>query len=321
MKRYPYWKGAGVRHLVLGLMVLAMTIMTIQPAQAEDLEELLVQVGETYAQGYSSPFIHAFGANQNTGTYQTAHIPWGGLTFGFGVKVMATNLNEDDQTFSVNLENVDLGAYDSAWTGRTGNVVMSGPTIFGDTETDGTITGYYNGLPVFQTDAIPGLVDTKFVPLAAPEAYLGGVFGLKATLRYLPEVDLGDYGKTKFLGYGLQWSPNGVVQGLPVDVMVGFFKQELDVGTLIETSASTVFLGASKSYPVATVYGGFAKDSSDMTVSYTEDGSSTAINFSVDGIQESHVTLGVSLNFLMGLNVEVNKGDLVTYSGGLMFGF
>ena len=310
-----------MRFLAMGLLALAFMTMIVQPAQAEDLEELLVQVGETYATGYSSPFIHAFGANQNSGMYQTAHIPWGGITFGFGVKVMATNLNEDDQNFSVNLENVDLGAYDSAWAGRTGDVVMSGPTIFGDTETDGMVTGYYNGLPVFQNETIPGLVDTKYVPLAAPEAYLGGVFGLKATVRYLPEVDLGDYGKTKFLGYGLQWSPNGIVQGLPVDVMVGFFTQELDVGSLIETNAKTYFIGASKSFPVATVYGGFAKDESDMTVSYTEETSGTAINFSVDGVQESHMTLGLSLNFLMGLNVEVNKGDLVTYSGGLMFGF
>lgn len=310
-----------MRFLTTGLLALAMMIMTLQPAQAEDLEELLVQVGETYATAYSSPFIHAFGANQNVGTYQTAHIPWGGLTFGFGVKMMATNLNDDDQNFSVNIENVDLGAYDAAWSGRTGNVVMSGPTIFGDTETEGSITGYYNGLPVFQTETITGLVDTKNVPLAAPEAYLGGIYGLKATVRYLPEVDLGDYGKTKFMGYGLQWSPNGVVQNLPVDVMVGFFSQELDVGTLIETNAKTYFLGVSKSYPVATVYGGIAKDESDMTVSYTEQDSGTEINFSVDGVQESHVTLGVSLNFLLGLNVEVNKGDLVTYSGGLMFGF
>ncbi|PID79770.1 hypothetical protein CSB20_09115 [bacterium DOLZORAL124_64_63] len=305
----------------MGLLTMALVVLTLQPAQADDLEELLVQVGKSYAQGYSSPFIHAFGANQNAGTYQTARIPWAGLTFGFGLKMMATNVHEDDQTFSLNLENVDLGAYDAAWAGRTGDVVMSGPTIFGDTETDGTITGYYNGLPVFQTNAIAGLVDTKFVPLAAPEAYLGGIFGLKATVRFLPSMDLGDYGKTNFLGYGLQWSPNGIVPELPVDVMIGFFTQGLDVGSLVETNAKSYFLGVSKSFPMATVYGGLAKDKSDMTIKYIKESSDLDVMFSVDGAQKSHMTLGVSLDYLMGLNVEVNKGTLVTYSGGLMFGF
>lgn len=319
MKYRARRKGVRLWGLVLGLLSLVMLWTTVQPAQAEDLEELLVQVGEKYAVGYSSPFIHAFGANQNAGMYQTAHIPWGGITFGFGVKVMATRLSDDDQTFSVNLENVELGDYDPAWAGYTGNVVMSGPTIFGDTDTNGHLTGYYNGLPVFDQETIPGLVDTKFVPLAAPEAYLGGVFGLKATVRYLPEVDLGDYGKTKFLGYGVQWSPNGLIEGLPVDLMVGFFTQELDVGSLIETNAKTYFLGASKKFSVLRVYGGFAKDESDMTVSYTEESTGTAIDFGVDGVQESHLTIGVGLP--IGLNVEMNAGDLVTYSAGLMLGF
>lgn len=307
---------------MMALLTLVLMTVTKAPVMADDdLEDLLVQVGEAYATGYVAPFIHAFGANQNTGLYQTAHIPWGRLTFGFGIKMMATNLSDDDQTFAVNIEDVDLGVYDSGFVGRTGDVIMSGPSIFGDESTPGTITGYMNGLPVFEADVIPGLVDTRYVPLAAPEAYVGGVFGLKATLRYLPEIELGDYGKTNFLGYGMQWSPNGVIEGLPVDVMVGFFTQELDVGELLETNAKSYFLGVSKKYALATVYGGIAKDESDMTVSYTEQSTNTAIEFEVEGIQESHLTLGVSLNVLMGLNLEINKGDMVTYAGGLMFGF
>lgn len=304
--------------MAVGLLSLMASIFIVQPVVAENLEELLVQVGEEYAVSYSSPFLYAFGPNQNSGMYQTAHIPWGGLTFGFGVKVMATHLNEDDQVFSKNIENVDLGDYDSDYDGQTGNIVMNGPTIFGDTETNGTVTGYLHGIPVFQNETIPGLIKSDFVPLATPEAYIGGVFGLKATLRYFPEMDLSDYGKTKYLGYGLQWSPNGLIEGLPVDLMVGFFTQELKVGTLIETSAETYFVGASKQFSLIRVYGGFAKDKSDMKVAYVfeEDGSN--VGFSVDGRQESHFTIGMAISLL---NVEMNAGDLTTYSAGLMLGF
>jgi len=307
--------------MAVGLLSLAMLIFAGQPVLANGLEDLLEQVGEEYAVSYTSPFLYAFGPNQNSGMYQTAKIPWGGLTFGFGVKVMATHLNDEDQSFSKNIEGVNLGDFDPAFEGETGNVVMSGPTIFGDTEIDGKVTGYLHGMEVFSNETIPGLVESNFVPLAAPEAYIGGIFGLKATVRYFPELDMSEYGKTKYLGYGLQWSPNGLMPTLPVDVMVGFFDQELTVGTLLETSARTYFVGASKDFSLLTVYGGYAKDESDMSVSYEYIDGGIDVGFDVEARQDSHFTVGASLMFLLGLNLEMNVGDLVTYSSGLMIGF
>ncbi len=320
MRKIFTFRSTGTAMMAFSLMALA-SILMVQPVMAENLEELIQQVGEEYATSYSSPFLYAFGPNQNSGMYQTAEIPWSGLTFGFGVKVMATHLNKDDQAFSKNIEDVDLGDFDSDYAGETGDVVMSGPTVFGDTETNGTITGYLHGLPVFQQETIPGLVESDFVPLATPEAYIGGLFGLKATIRYFPELDMGDYGKTEYLGYGLQWSPNGLLPALPIDVMVGFFDQSLKVGTLLDTNAKTYFVGASKNFSLLTVYGGFAKDESDMTVAYVFDDDGSDVSFDVDGRQEKHMTLGVALNFLLGLNLEMNTGDLTTYSAGLMLGF
>lgn len=307
--------------LVVGLFTLAMMIFAGQPVFAEDLEELLEQVGENYAVSYTSPFLYAFGPNQNSGMYQTANIPWGGLVFGFGVKAMATHINDEDQVFSKNIENVNLGDYDPAYEGQYGDVIMSGPTIFGDTETDGTVKGYLHGMEVFSQDAIPGLVESSYVPMLAPEAYIGGIFGLKATVRYFPEVEMSDYGKTKYFGYGLQWSPNGLMETLPVDVMVGFFDQELSVGSLLETSATTYFLAASKEFSLLTVYGGYARDESDMAVTYEYLDEGVDISFDVEARQDSHFTVGVGLKFLLGLNLEMNVGDLVTYSSGLMIGF
>jgi hypothetical protein len=301
-----------------GLVVL-MAGAGLAQTDSYDLEELLEQVGEEYAVAYASPFIEAFGPNQNSAMYQSAHIPWGGLQFGVGLKVMASHLSEDDQTFQKNVYLDDLGDIDPSLDGESGTAVFAGPTIFGDTETSGTITLIPDaGGPPVALEGIPGLVDTRFVPLFAPEAYVGGVFGLRGTVRWLPEIDLSDYGKTKYFGYGLQWSPNGLLMNFPIDVMVGFFDQELKVGELIDANAKTYFLAASKALGAITVYGGYAKEEADMTVSYTYVDTGDKISFSADASQESRITLGARFGLL---SAEMAHGKLTTYSAGLMFGF
>jgi hypothetical protein len=303
--------------LVLGLLLVVPAAVLAQ--DNDDLEELLEQVGEDYAKGYVSPFIEAFGPNQNSAMYQSAYIPWGRLTFGVGLKVMATHLNEDDQTFRSVARVDDLGAVDPSLDGEAGTVIFAGPTVFGDPDTYGTVTILPDaGGPPIALEGIPGLVDTRFVPLFAPEASVGGVFGLKATVRYFPEMNLGDYGKTTYLGYGLQWSPAGLLTNFPVDLMIGFFDQKLDVGSLIESNAKTMFIAASKNLGPLTAYGGFHKEESDMTVSYTYLETGENITFSADARQESRITLGARFGFF---NVEMGHGDVTNYSAGAMFGF
>ena len=314
--------GALTAWLVVGALVCGLA----GPAAAEDLEELLTQVGEDYAVAYSSPFLFSYGPNVSGNLYSTAHIPWTGLVFGIGVKAMGTQINESDQVFSKVIENVDLGAYDAALAGQTGDVLLSGPTIFGSTSTNGTVQGFVSGVEVFSAETIPGLVDTRWSPMVTPEAYIGGMAGLKLTVRYLPEIDTGDFGKTKYFGYGLSWNANGVLKNLPVDVMAGFFRQSIDVGDIYESTATSMFVAASKSYTLMTVYGGFALEDSEMDVSYlfehpTDPALNSQVDFTVDGLQDSRFTLGATLDFIAKLNLEVGVGSkMTTYSAGLMFG-
>lgn len=320
--------------LAVALVVCLCLAGGVDTAQATDLQQLIEQVGPVYGEAYSSPFIHAFGPNQNSNLYSTANIPWGGLTFGVGIKVMATNLNEADQTFRTVVRIEDLGDLDPALAGQSGTAIMSGPTIFGDTETPGRVDLYASGIFVGSIEGIPGFWDTRWVPMATPEAYIGGIFGLKASIRYFPSMKLGDIGKSEYLGYGLQWSASGVLEDFPIDLMVGFFTQSLDVENtqglgedkLIDSDASSYFLVISKSWPAMTVYGGFAVESSEMTVSYYfEDPDLPAlaqdVSFSVDGRQEQRFTLGLTLDILLHLNLEAGFGDMTTYSAGLMIGF
>jgi len=318
----------------LAVLVVLAVVGPVPGAQADSLQELIEQVGTDYAEAYTSPFIQAFGPNQNTNLFATANIPFGNLTIGFGVKVMGTYLNESDQTFQKVVDIPDLGDIDPSLAGQSGTAVMSGPTIFGDTETDGQIDLYANGVLVGTFDGIPGFWNSRWAPLATPEVFVGGLFGFKATLRYFPPVGLGDLGKTSYVGYGLQWSASSVWKDPPVDLMIGFFLTSLDVentqnlgqDNLIDSSADSYFLGASKSWAIFTLYGGFALESSDMTVTYyyqdpdypTLDSN---VNFSVEGNQSSRFTLGVDVDVLVHVNLEAGFGDLSTYSAGVMFVF
>jgi hypothetical protein len=325
----------GVKTGLSGALIVCLCLTgAMDTAQATDLQQLIEQVGSEYGEAYSSPFIHAFGPNQNSNLYSTANIPWSGLTFGVGIKVMATNLNEEDQTFQKVVKVENLGDLDPALEGQSGTAVMSGPTIFGDTETDGRVDIYASGVFVGSIDGIPGFWDTRWVPMATPEVYIGGIFGLKASLRYFPSMKLGDIGKSEYLGYGLQWSASGVLEDFPIDLMVGFFTQSLDVENtqglgedkLIDSDASSYFLAISKSWPAMTVYGGFAVESSEMKVSYyfyDPDFPALAqdVSFSVDGRQDQRFTVGLTLDILLHLNLEAGFGDMTTYSAGLMFGF
>lgn len=315
-----------------GLMLAAVVAVVLPAASwaedGDDLESLLQDVGAEYAASYAAPFVHTFGPNLNSNLFHTASIPWAGLTFGVGFKMTAASLNEDDQTFQRTVDGVAFDDYISADNpyyddlhGRTGSLVMSGPTIFGDPDAVGKVRFYSDGLLLAEVEGISGLVDTKFVPTPIPEAYIGGFYGLKATLRWMPEIDLSDLGKVSFKGYGLQWSPQGLLPDLPVDVMAGFSRQKLEIGDLLETNADSYFVAASKSFTMLTVYAGLAVESSDMTLTYTWEELDQDIEIKVDGVQENRATLGAALGLgLATLNAEVAKGKITTFSAGLMFG-
>ncbi len=318
MSPNPWSKG----RLVAAVVLLVMLWSVPSWAGDETLDELIEQIGQSYAEGYLAPLIHGFGINTNTGLYHTAKIPKTRLTFNVGFKAMATKITDDDKAFRV-LETVDLTPF--GMPGETGEVVYEGPTVLGAEDEKGRITAYWNGLPIYQVDTISSLVDMDYVLLATPEISVGGIAGLQATLRWLPTMTMGDFGDLGYFGFGAAYGVSNLMPTLPVDVMVGFFYQNLDIGESLQTSATSYYGAVSKSLtPIITVYAGGAKESSTMDVDYTYigDGSeSEQISFSIDGAQEGRGTIGATLNLGVKVNAEMNFGKLRTYSAGLLFGF
>jgi hypothetical protein len=318
--------------LALGLSLAVAGAVAPAAAQTDtsdqDLQNLLEGVGIEYAQGYLAPLIQTLGANQNSGLYTTASIPRGKFTFSFGLKAMGSRLADADSAFSRVLdvtldETYGVNPGDPGY-GEQGVVEMTGPTVFGNDSRKGTIRAYYLGALVAEQEGREGLIDTRWSPLVVPEVAVGGIAGLRVTVRWLPEIDAGDAGKIKLWGWGLQYGLTSAMPNLPVDVMVGFFKQNLDVGNVIETDATSWFLAASKSFSVLTLYGGAAKESSNFKAHYTwnRSGTEVPVAFEAEGTQKSRFTLGASLAIGVRLNADVNIGsELTTYTAGIGFGF
>ena len=321
------------------LLIVALLMTTVTFALADEwdddssdeLSALLEDVGETYARGYLAPLISGFGINQNSGLYHTAAIPHTGLSISFAIKGMASEVTDADKTFSTNTS-VDLLDFiepgDPMYNqivanGSEGVVVFEGPTVFGAEEETGTITGYWHGIPVFQETGIEALVDLDYVPTVTPEASIGGIYGLRGTIRWLPTYDAQDIGEIKYMGVGVSWTPNILLPTLPVDIAVGMFQQSLDVGDVLSSTASSRYIAVSKAFSVLTLYGGVASEESSMDVQYTQvdEDEEIDINFTLDGVQDKRTTIGATLSLGVKLNVEMNMGNMTNYSGGLIFGF
>lgn len=313
--------------IAVALMIAVWTLpLSAEESGNDELTDLINDVGQFYAEGYLAPLTSGFGINQNSGLYHTAEIPVAGFKFGFAIKGMASMLGDDDKTFRVSRrvtlsDYADPGDYGNVFDmDDEGIIVLEGPTVFGAEGEAGTMTGYLYGIPVFEEAGIESLVDFDYVPLITPEIS-AGTAGFRGTLRWVPDVDAGDVGKISYMGFGVAYTANALIPTLPVDVMVGFFKQSLDVGDVVSTSASSMYVAVSKDFNMLTVYGGLAKESSDMDVSYEMDDGSGTIAFSLDGVQEGRATIGTTLNLGLKLNAEINMGNMTTYAGGLVIGF
>lgn len=187
------------------------------------------------------------------------------------------------------------------------------------------------------------LENLSVVPLAAPQLSVGTVFGTRATIRYIPTINLSsipgaslfldeDFGKISYFGFGLQHNPSVLLQiPLPVDVAVAFYTQTFKIGEDFLKAKTTAWgLNASKQLGIGpiniTPYAGFMleKSTMDITYQYVIEGLSTPQEIDIDlhfeGENKSRLTLGLSLRLLLfNINADYNIGKYKSYTVGVMF--
>lgn len=259
------------------------------------------------AKGYLGPLPTALSGTLNSAIFQSGDVPRAGLNFQVGVHVMSVVFDDGDRTYAPNDPD-----------GFTSQETIFAPTLIGDPES--VLQQGVAGTALYH----PGGFDIDDFALAVPQITIGSAMGTRAVVRYIA-VDLGDenedLGKLELLGVGAQHSISQYAPSLPVDLALGGFYQEFNIGDeLLETTALHFDVTASKAYTVLAPYAAIGYDTFDMKAKYDD---SVSEPIEVEFEQESgvHLTFGLAANLaVVRAHVEYNIAAANGIAFGLSFG-
>ncbi|MGD8777459.1 MAG: hypothetical protein PVH88_00675 [Ignavibacteria bacterium] len=338
-------------------------LFTSVSLHSQTLEETLNNLSSSAGEAYVAPVSNAFGSNLNSGWYSGLPKPIRrGLTLRVKVVAIGSFFSDDDRTFTANgnfrfteeqadeiltnstslqqgtseYNSVKDEMLDHEWS-----VGFSGPTIVGSEneylEVDfpgATIQGETIAQYNLTVDEVKGFLDDlSILPQAAVQLNVGTVMGTNVVLRWFPELDIKDLGKFKMFGFGFIHNINTwLLNPLPIDLGVGFYKQTLEVGDIFESSSTQFGVYASKTFGKLisfTPYLGLTTESADTEIKYdyTFDGpggiSETAkINFELEGENSFGTTIGFKLRLAyFDIIVDYKAAKTSTLSSGIALGF
>lgn len=332
----------------------AVFFLLIGFANAQDLSSTLSKVGNQYAEAYVAPAVNAFGADINSGLFNTAKVG-GILPFGLnlyvGVKAAASFIPKSDQSFGLSYQ--DTVAFNESYNGQAYTIkvpttftVQNAPTIFGkktdgqatfNVQKDTTIT--QNGFShTFSLDSsatistIPGLLKTTIAPIPIPQIGIGSIFGTDIFVRYLPKIKIGNYGSFQLLGYGIRHSISQYIPLIPVDIAVQLGWQNLSIqdstgNKVLKASAFAANLEVSKTFAILTIYGGLQTESSSVDINYNYLPTATLIDpnpkpipisFSLKGKNTFRELIGFNLGLgVLSINADYSFGAINVASAGI----
>lgn len=288
--------------LTLGLL------MAYPKLIAQDVEDLLAKYTSENGNGYMQPFADAFGANLNSGFFHNAYIPKKGFRLQLGLVTTLALIKDEDKVFEATT--------DDFFTPQT---TVQAPTIFGSTQgvsVEGEGGTVYN---------FPGGLSVDMLPLAVPQATLGGLFGTEVLVRFFA-ADLGeDVGNLDLLGLGIrhsidQYLPNN----FPVSLAVAYYWQRLSLENFVSSNTSFIAAQASFRKGPLIIYGGPGYELSNMDINYTFQAGDVEeeIELNLESDNALRFTAGFALQFgPVYLNTDYNIGNQNILSAGLGFTF
>jgi hypothetical protein len=297
----------------------AMMAIAAAPVAAQStLENTLSQFGGETVRGYINPFNQLFAANLGSGFYHSAAIP-GGLHLGLEIVAMAAPVKDKHKVYiATTPDGFDPPEFETA-------------TVFGGPGT--TVT--HSGNPALTYRGTDGFIDADYFPWAVPQVRVS-IMGFEGTVRYMNsdlipglsgegDDDEEDLPKTTLFGVGVRTGLNTYIPMLPLDVSVGVFWNNFDVGDIMTFSGTSFGAQASKSFRVLTLYGGIASESGTMNLTYTSENPDLPGTVDLDLVVERHVRLtgGLALGFgpfhIFG---DASTGGETAYSAGIrLIGF
>jgi hypothetical protein len=343
------------------LIIFAFIFTITNLSRSQTLEETLSNLSEDAGVAYVGPVISAFGSNMNSGWVNgvpSASIL--GLDIQIRIIAIGSFFNADEKTFLTHGEfnftseqaddilqasGIDPGtipnyeAVKAEILSQTWTVDIGGPTIIGEYDEDvkvifpgaeiqgvtidSTITaigvgGFLDGISVFPTPAI--------------QLNVGSIAGTSVSFRYFPTVNIGDVGEAGLWGLGILhnigfWFSNP----LPVDIGLGYFYQDLDIGTVFQNKSNMFGIYVSKTFGMIVSfepYVGVTYETSRTKMQYTYyydapiGPQSQSIDVDLDGQNSAGLTLGAQLNLpIVSLNVDYKIAKIKTLTVGLNLGF
>jgi hypothetical protein len=243
---------------------------------------------EKLAGAYITPFANGFGATLNSGWYNSAK-PHSLLGFDLTLTVSAAFIPATAKSF--NVSELGLG-------GDIMNNVTSSPTVAGKRSDDVSRLRYMQGTDELVQFDLPKGTGLGFVPAPMVSIGLGLVKDTDIKFRYIPNLNISDYGNLGLWGIGLkhslkQWIP--VLKRIPVfnlSLQGGYTQFNLnapldfkpsDIDAVDQTSESitfdnqkfdmkvksyTVNLLVSADIPVITFYGGLGISATNTNLKF-----------------------------------------------------
>ena len=330
-----------------------------QSSSSGDFNSTIQSLSSDAAKAYVEPVIGSFGSNLNSGWLTKAPSPTK-FSFGLDLKIVAMGsmISDAQKTFSTvgsfsltDNEAQEIAAlmapYDQTQQDYFKNqllstpwqVGISGPTIVGANDQyvkldfqGKTING--TPIPNYTLADVKGFLNNLSIfPTATIQLGVGTFMGTNVAIRWFPKVNIKDLGDFSYWGFGIMHNPAVWFDGaeLPVDLAVGYFYQDLKVGSVFETKAHMMGVYASKTFGTIiafTPYVGLSTESSTTTINYDYTYSdqgvdvTSNVNFELDGTNSAAFTVGTAFKLaILNLNIDYKFASVKTLSAGLTFGF
>ncbi len=209
LKNFKYMK-TKIAKLTL---VLCFAVCSMLPGKGYSQLDIMGQLvsggvsdAEQISEAYLTPFIDAFGANLNSGWYNTAK---------------PHNLLGFDITISFNTAVVPSVArsYDLSALELTGEGDGIAPTFSGKRDDNRPELAYHAHGYELTRFKVPNGTGVGYIPTPVLQAGVGLPFDTDIIVRYLPNIEIGSTGKMGLYGFGIkhsikQWLP--VIDRIPI---------------------------------------------------------------------------------------------------------
>ena len=288
------------------------SLIFVSLSAENSLKKKFTQYAEDNAKGFLQPLVTSFGANMNTGYYNSAKV-LGPLKFGVSFQGLMCFVPDDDKTFTMVSPTVEYDGQEYyLYTDEDGSHTIEAPTVFGGDGSDFTINPQLANLDDFdnlEDKDLPNGADISAIPYFTPQINLGLPGGNELMLRYLPVMEISeDTGDIGYFGVGLKHSIDQYLTALfPVDIAVQGVYQKATITDNLDIENIAFNAHASKKLLMWTLYGGLGWENTKMSADYKTliynplegDYTSQSIDFDLESDNDYRMTLGIKYTFLI----------------------